>query len=128
MEFHPAVLTVAAGDTVVWVNRDIVPHTATATGGTKWDTGQLTHGQSVPFTPTWQPTPLLLNPPLPRPAAAASTLSRGGVGARKLCWYSRSAGSFDVTRSGACVTLIPRRASAKLPWPCICVTATYAFQ
>jgi plastocyanin len=45
MEFHPAVLTVAAGDTVVWVNRDIVPHTATATGRTKWDTGQLTQGQ-----------------------------------------------------------------------------------
>jgi len=46
MEFHPAVLTVAAGDTVVWVNRDIVPHTATATGRTKWDTGQLTQGQT----------------------------------------------------------------------------------
>jgi plastocyanin len=46
MEFHPAVLTVAAGDTVVWVNRDIVPHTATATGRPKWDTGQLTQGQT----------------------------------------------------------------------------------
>jgi len=49
MEFHPAVLTVAAGDTVVWVNRDIVPHTATATGRTKWDTGQLTQGQTGRF-------------------------------------------------------------------------------
>ena len=48
MEFHPAVLTVAVGDTVVWINRDIVPHTATATGtGTKkWDTGQLGQGQT----------------------------------------------------------------------------------
>ena len=46
MEFHPAVLTVAVGDTIVWINRDIVPHTATATGGTKWDTGQLLQGQT----------------------------------------------------------------------------------
>jgi len=44
MEFHPAELTVAVGDTIVWINRDIVPHTATANGGdhTKWDTGALT--------------------------------------------------------------------------------------
>jgi len=46
MEFHPAVLTVAVGDTVVWINRDIVPHTATAKGTTKWDTGQLGQGQT----------------------------------------------------------------------------------
>ena len=45
MEFHPAVLTAAVGDTIVWINRDIVPHTATAGGRTKWDTGQLTQGQ-----------------------------------------------------------------------------------
>ena len=45
MEFHPAALTVALGDTIVWINRDIVPHTATATGHTKWDTGQLSQGQ-----------------------------------------------------------------------------------
>lgn len=43
MEFHPAALTVTAGDTVVWINRDMVPHTATATD---WDTGQLSQGQS----------------------------------------------------------------------------------
>jgi plastocyanin len=46
MGFHPAVLTVAVGDTIVWINRDIVPHTATATSGTKWDTGQLLQGQT----------------------------------------------------------------------------------
>ena len=45
MEFHPAVLTVAVGDTVVWINRDIVPHTATGHGRSRWDTGQLTQGQ-----------------------------------------------------------------------------------
>jgi plastocyanin len=49
MTFHPAVLTIAPGDTVVWINRDIVPHTATAAVGggaePKWDTGQLRQGQ-----------------------------------------------------------------------------------
>lgn len=39
MAFVPAVLQVARGDTVIWVNRDIVPHTATA--GKAWDTGTL---------------------------------------------------------------------------------------
>ena len=39
MAFAPAVLRVARGDTVIWVDRDIVPHTATAPGA--WDTGTL---------------------------------------------------------------------------------------
>ena len=46
MEFHPAVLTVTVGDTVIWINHDIVPHTATARGGAKWDTGELLQGQT----------------------------------------------------------------------------------
>ena len=46
MAFEPAVLTVAVGDTIVWINRDIVPHTATASGRVKWDTGQLVQGQT----------------------------------------------------------------------------------
>ena len=29
MAYTPAEVTVAAGDTIVWVNRDIVPHTVT---------------------------------------------------------------------------------------------------
>jgi plastocyanin len=34
MRFQPDTLTVARGDTVVWVNRDLVAHTATSkTGG-----------------------------------------------------------------------------------------------
>jgi plastocyanin len=34
MRFQPESLTVARGDTVVWVNKDLVPHTATSkTGG-----------------------------------------------------------------------------------------------
>ncbi len=30
MRFQPESLTVARGDTVVWVNKDLVPHTATS--------------------------------------------------------------------------------------------------
>ena len=33
MRFQPKGLTVAAGDTVVWINRDMVPHTATSASG-----------------------------------------------------------------------------------------------
>jgi plastocyanin len=33
MRFQPEKLTVASGDTVVWVNRDLVPHTATSEAG-----------------------------------------------------------------------------------------------
>jgi plastocyanin len=38
-EFKPAVIRVTAGDTIVWVNRDVVPHTATAKP--QWDTGTV---------------------------------------------------------------------------------------
>jgi plastocyanin len=31
MQFQPEVLTIAPGDTVVWVNQDVVAHTATST-------------------------------------------------------------------------------------------------
>ena len=40
MAYAPTELTVAAGDTVVWVNRDIVPHTVTAEGH-QFDSGSL---------------------------------------------------------------------------------------
>ena len=33
MRFQPEMLTVAPGDTVVWVNKDLVPHTATSEAG-----------------------------------------------------------------------------------------------
>ena len=46
MAFHPEVLKVRRGDTVVWINRDIVPHTATATRKPGWDTGTLLQGKS----------------------------------------------------------------------------------
>jgi plastocyanin len=39
MTFDPPVLTIAAGDRVVWQNHDLVPHTATAPG--RFDSGQV---------------------------------------------------------------------------------------
>ncbi len=33
MRFEPDRLTVARGDTIVWVNKDLVPHTAISTAG-----------------------------------------------------------------------------------------------
>jgi plastocyanin len=46
MSFVPAELEIHAGDTVVWINRDIVPHTATAEDRS-WTTGQLAGGDSA---------------------------------------------------------------------------------
>ena len=41
--FHPARLQVAVGDTVVWINRDAAPHTATDSLA-RWDSGGLGSG------------------------------------------------------------------------------------
>jgi len=43
MRFEPAVLDVRAGDTVVWINDDFLPHTATSAAGV-WDSGSLAPG------------------------------------------------------------------------------------
>ena len=43
--FDPAQLVVAPGDTVVWINRDIVPHTTTGSDA-PWDSGTLKEGDS----------------------------------------------------------------------------------
>ncbi len=48
--FEPAVLTVTAGDIVVWINKDIIPHTATSQTGL-FDSGSLVQGQSFRYTP-----------------------------------------------------------------------------
>ena len=54
MKFVPAQLTVKQGDTVVWVNKDLVPHTATAKGvfdsrtidaGKRWSWKATSKGQ-----------------------------------------------------------------------------------
>lgn len=38
--FAPRTITVRPGDTIRWINDDIVPHTATA-DDTSWDTGEI---------------------------------------------------------------------------------------
>jgi plastocyanin len=43
MKFQPASVTVKSGDTVVWQNKDVVPHTATAAG--KFDSKNMASGQ-----------------------------------------------------------------------------------
>ncbi len=47
-EFHPETLVVSPGDTVVWVNRDIVPHTATA-DDESWGSEDLDTDESWEF-------------------------------------------------------------------------------
>ena len=47
--FVPTRLKVAPGDEVTWINRDVVPHTATASDES-WDTGSLDQGQSTTLT------------------------------------------------------------------------------
>ncbi len=49
LKFVPAALTIRQGDTVEWINHDIVPHTATESE-TAWDTQKLTKGQSGQIT------------------------------------------------------------------------------
>ena len=44
MKFEPQTLTVKPGDRVVWRNKDVVPHTATAQGA--FDTGSIAAGAS----------------------------------------------------------------------------------
>jgi plastocyanin len=51
MTFRPAVLEVERGDTVIWVNRDMVPHSASGTGKPAWSTGTLTQDQRGHYVP-----------------------------------------------------------------------------
>ena len=43
--FQPQRTVVSPGDTIVWINQDIVPHTVTANGGT-WRSQPLEEGDS----------------------------------------------------------------------------------
>ena len=49
--FAPAQLVVSAGDTIVWINRDVVPHTATSAVGA-WDSGEMRTNASWGWVPT----------------------------------------------------------------------------
>ena len=44
-KFSPEVLSVKPGDRIVWINQDIVPHTATALDKS-WDTGAIGSNES----------------------------------------------------------------------------------
>lgn len=44
MKFMPASVTVKKGDRIVWKNKDVVPHTATAKGA--FDSGSIAAGKS----------------------------------------------------------------------------------
>jgi plastocyanin len=48
--FEPETLSVMAGDTVVWVNKDVVAHTATSTPGA-FDSGLIAPGKSWKYRP-----------------------------------------------------------------------------
>lgn len=50
-EFHPPEVTVGKGDVVVWLNKDPVPHTATAKGAAL-DSGSIAASGSFRFTAT----------------------------------------------------------------------------
>ncbi len=45
-KFVPDTLSVRAGDQIKWINKDIVPHTATATDES-WDTGSLAKNETA---------------------------------------------------------------------------------
>ena len=44
LEFLPAVVDAEPGDTITWINKDVMPHTATAGDGA-WDSGSLEEGE-----------------------------------------------------------------------------------
>lgn len=48
--FEPASLAVAPGDTVVWINKDPFPHTATSESG-GFDSGNIDPSRSWRYTP-----------------------------------------------------------------------------
>ena len=64
VRFVPGTLEVQRGDTVEWVNRDVVPHTATAAGG--FDSGSIApnarwkrvmgRAGTLPYVCTFHPT------------------------------------------------------------------------
>jgi plastocyanin len=66
MQFGPATVTVARGDTVVWVNDDVVAHTATSSVAGRFDSRAIAPGGNwryeadtpgrYPYACTFHPT------------------------------------------------------------------------
>jgi plastocyanin len=48
--FKPAHITIERGTRVMWMNKDIHPHTATANNGRSFDSGTLLRGQKYTHT------------------------------------------------------------------------------
>jgi plastocyanin len=46
MRFQPDRLTIQPGDSVIWINHDLVDHDITSTGGESWNSGPLHPGKS----------------------------------------------------------------------------------
>jgi plastocyanin len=51
VKFQPDALTIKLGDSVVWMDKDLFPHTSTSKAG-GWDSKQIDPGESFKFTPT----------------------------------------------------------------------------
>lgn len=49
MQFVPSMLLVRPGDKVTWINKDLVPHTASA-AGSQFDSGNIAAGASWTYT------------------------------------------------------------------------------
>ena len=66
MAFRPAALTISSGDTIVWVNKDLVEHTATSAIAGGFDSKMIRPGNSwkhtirtsgtLPYVCTYHPT------------------------------------------------------------------------
>jgi plastocyanin len=50
MQFRPQALTVASGDSIVWVNKDLVAHTATSTTAGMFDSKLIAPDKSWKLT------------------------------------------------------------------------------
>ena len=48
MRFGPQTLTVKVGDRITWINKDLVPHTATAASG-----GKMFDSRSIASNASW---------------------------------------------------------------------------
>jgi plastocyanin len=56
MKFSPATLRIRPGDTIVFKNNDLVPHTATAKQREVFDSGIIKPGESWTFVPKFHAT------------------------------------------------------------------------
>jgi plastocyanin len=50
-QFSPAMLDARVGETITFVNRDAIAHTATAAAGARFDSGSMEDGARFSFTP-----------------------------------------------------------------------------